>query len=154
MCSVCPYQSWLQSPTARDEKNYTAGIPDLCRPALTECTLVSFDWEGARQSLQVLRERGSACATGAFVVAELLKLPLPRPAMRAKVWSGSHLARPPRCHMPNIICICTVDTLIAASSFRCPRLYCIACARGIGSQSNRVDDSEVPVGTMTVIETS
>lgn len=91
MYSVCPHHFWLQSPTAKDKKTHAAGIPGLCRPALTECMLISFDWEGTRQSLHVLQVRGSGCLTGAFMVTELLKLPLPRPALRAKVEQGRHM---------------------------------------------------------------
>ena len=62
-----------------------AQVPDAvahpllcCRPALTECMLISFFCKGVRQSLHVLRERGADCLAGAFMVTELNKLPFPR----------------------------------------------------------------------------
>ena len=62
-----------------------AGIPILCRPALTECTLIGFDWKGSRQKLHVLREEGADCLSGAVMVTQLRKVPLPKPAWSPKV---------------------------------------------------------------------
>ena len=64
----------------------------MCRPALTECTLISFDWKGARQYLHVLREKGADCLSGAIMVTQLRKVPLPKPAWSPKVQTSLHSA--------------------------------------------------------------
>ncbi|CAL5218675.1 g382 [Coccomyxa viridis] len=55
------------------------------RPALTECTLIGFDWKGSRQKLHVLREEGADCLSGAVMVTQLRKVPLPKPAWSPKM---------------------------------------------------------------------